>query len=105
MKAVKWCVGSLLFILGVIALILHKRVKSKTLGHVAVTALEAAHAPKIAAQTQKLSDLESAVASTSIEVEEAKHKVEQQKQKLQAVYSTVGLSTDEIVARLEKLKL
>lgn len=105
MKVLKWCLGVLLLVLGIVALVLYKLSGAKALGRVAIDAIEATHAPAIAAQQQKLADLEKTIDADAIEVEKSRADVERRKNELRSVFTTVGLSTDEVIARLERLKL
>ena len=101
----KWIVGGLLLTLGAVALVLHKTSGSGAAAQAAINAVEAAHAPKIAALTQQLTNLKQNESANQIDITKAELEVQRRKDALRKVYQTTGLSDDEVVDRLSNLKV
>jgi hypothetical protein len=105
LKVWKWLFGALLVVAAGAALILHKTTGSDKLGDAAVNAIEAAHQPHIDALNQKLDELGKDEASNQSAIAKAQADVDSRRQDLLMVYKNTGMTDDEIVSRLSKMKV
>lgn len=105
MQHLKWILGILLVALSGVALILHKVLGVDKLGQVAVDAIEAAHRPHIDLLNQKLDALSKDQQTNQVAIDRAQRAVDARKEDLSMVYRNTGMSDDQVVDRLAKMKV
>lgn len=105
MTVFKWVLSATLALLGLLALFLHRTIGGRSLGRVTADAIDASSKPKIAVLTDRIKTLETDVEANADAIGHTKAKIEAIRADVTAVYSVVGLSANEVVTRLNKLKL
>lgn len=105
MKVWTWIVGGLLALGSIAALLVYMFTKNKALGDLGVSLVEARHAPKIRELTEKIDAMSQDMNENAADIELAKIDVSRRKTELKAAYSVVGMSADDVVARMSKLKV
>ena len=101
----KWSVSSLFIVMAGLALFLHTITRSRAIGQTAVAAIEMAHASRIQDLQSQIASLSKDMNSNSDAIRKAQAEVDNRKEDLNLVYTTTGMSTDDIVARLSSMKL
>lgn len=102
---VKYVIEALLLILSAVALILHHTVKSHAAAKASVALIEAAHAGKISALQQQITDLSIEGQKNAAMVGDAQAEVNKRKDQLKQTYKATGMSPDEIADRFSKLSI
>lgn len=105
LRILRWVVGGIFGLLGLVALILHFLTRQPGLGKAAVAALEAKHKPAIEAAQKRVDELKQDLAADAKDVAAAQAEVTKREAALKKVYSATGVSAKEAKERLARLRL
>lgn len=107
LRVLRWALGVGLVALAVGAFLafLFSRGRARGLGQVAVRSIEDAWRPVIAERQAELERLETDLEANAKRIEQARVEVQRKTDILSAVYTTVGMTPEEVVERLKGLTL
>lgn len=101
----RWIVSGILAVIALGLLIAYKLSNRKDLGHAAVAAIESAHGARLLELNTRHDVLMSNLNSQTVDIKRAEDAMEAKRDALTRVYDGVGLSADEVAARLAKFNL
>lgn len=104
MKAWKWLVSVCLVVTSGAAIVFYFLTRHRGLGSVAVSAIEAAHAPKIRELQTTIDALSNDLGKHEAAITKAQVEVARRKEDLHTVYKATGLSANDQIARMKRLR-